>query len=160
MAKSKGSKKRRGLARWWVYPKFQLSILGVNLGVLFGGLLGVVLLTARTYRQLHDMGVQAGLHPTHAYFEFLEFQQGLMNRNLWLGGGALLAVSTVFLLLFTYRIAGPIVRLRSFLTDYVTHGKEAVKRLEFREGDFLSELPPQVNAALGFEEKGKRKKAA
>ncbi len=162
MAKARIEKKRRGLARWWVYPRFQLSILGVNLGVLVGGLLGVILLTARTYRQLREMGVQAGLHPTHAYFEFLDFQQGLMNRNLWVGGGALLAVSTVFLMLYTYRIAGPIVRLRSFLEDYVTHGRDAVKRLKFRKGDFLEDLSPQVNLALGLDQKSKNaaKKAA
>jgi hypothetical protein len=153
MAAPQSKQKRRGLARWWVYPRFQLSILGVNLGVMLGGLLGVVLLTARTYRQLHTMGVEAGLPPKHAYFEFLEFQQSLMSRNLWVGGGFLCAVSTVFLLLYTHRIAGPIVRLRAFLVDYVEHGRAAVKRLQFRKGDFLEDLPPQVNKALGLDEK-------
>ncbi len=151
--------KKRGLGPWLVYPQFQLAIVGVNLSVLAAGVLGMLFMGTRTYRQLREMGSAAGLPDSHVYFEFVTLQQQLLNKNLMVGGGILLVVSTAFLLLVTHRIAGPIVRLRGFLIDYVENGRSAVTRLSFRKGDFLSDLPPQVNRALGLDEK-KRRKAA
>ena len=47
----------------------------------------------------------------------------------------------------SHRLAGPLVRLRRFFQVIADTGQ--VTNLSFRKGDYLSDLPPLVNKALG-----------
>ena len=93
-----------------IYPRFQLTLISVNVLVMGLVLAFVWLQTSRSFRELQAMGVQAGLSPEHAYFKFLKFQSAYLNSYLLIGLIAGIAVSAIFSLFLSQRLAGPIVR--------------------------------------------------
>ena len=137
--KKSGKPRQRGFwswKSWWVYPQFQGAILGVSLGVLFVGFGGMGLLIANTYRRLRQVGGEVGLPSSHPYFQFIDYQQDLLLRNMAFGGTALFVVCGVALLWLTHRIAGPVLRMRGFIDK---KGLSNVKELRFRKGDFVGD---------------------
>ena len=57
-----------------------------------------------------------------------------------------LLLSTVCFLFLSHRLAGPVVRLKGYFAG-IANG-QPVKPVNFRKGDFFSDLPPQINGAL------------
>lgn len=143
-----GSQKKRFLKSLWIYPKFQASLVGVQLAVamIAGGIIWLGM--DQVFRSLVDSGRNAGYGFDHPYFQLIRNQRGLFESIL---GRALLAaflVASLANIVLSHRLAGPIVRLRGYFQAIVQRGARDLKPLQFRKGDFFGEVPAEVNQGI------------
>ncbi|MGZ3689522.1 MAG: hypothetical protein ACXWP5_15355 [Bdellovibrionota bacterium] len=132
-----------------IYPKFQLRLILANFVILALTMIFVGVQAARSFSALHEMGIQAGLKPEDSYFRLLSFQSVNLYSYLGVAFVAGIALSSLLTLVLSHRLAGPIVRLRAYFTTIAGPESKMVFPLQFRKGDFFSELPPVINHALG-----------
>ncbi len=134
---------RRG---YLVYPKFQVPLILVNVSINWAILCIFGYHLLRSFRSLREMGVEANLPVGHPYFKFVDYHAFTLYSNLQYGL-ILGAIGSICLTLFlSHRLAGPIVRLKSYLETVKETGK--ITRLQFRKSDFFSDLAPLVNETL------------
>ena len=129
-----------------VYPRFQYAIIGVNLGILAVTLSAVAISTWASFNKLHQMGVEANLSADHAYFKFLVKQSEQLYLYLGIALTMALLASTIFSIVISHRMAGPLVRLMNYFKA-ISNGEE-VREISFREKDFFTEIPPVINEAI------------
>ncbi|MBI2522656.1 MAG: hypothetical protein HYV97_19705 [Bdellovibrio sp.] len=130
-----------------IYPRFQLTLIIVNIVIMAGAFGVVALQTARMFGQLRQMGQDASLGKDHVYYQFLEMQSGVFQSHLFIALAVALVVSLSLTLLLSHRLAGPIVRLRSYFDDIALKGRPSGP-LQFRSRDYFSDLPPVINQAI------------
>lgn len=145
MANGKKSRSRRG---WLIYPRFQLTLVAMNTGVLLAVFAVLSIQLNRAFGQLRQSGIDLNLGESHPYFKFLTLQAQTVVT--YLGWGFVLAtvISSLGILMISHRLAGPIVRLNGYLKRISDEGPRAVTPLKFRKGDFFSELAGSVNQAF------------
>jgi hypothetical protein len=138
-----GSKKNIFRTKLLIYPRFQVPLLVINGGVV----VAVSLLVWVGLRNaLADLKPLAGLSGMQAeYFrKYLDYQavqlQTTIGITLFLG----LIGSTLLTLVVSHRLAGPMVRLKNYFRT-LNEGQQPWGPLEFRDGDYLRDLPPIVN---------------
>lgn len=133
-----------------INPKFQLSFIRYTL-------LLVVIVLATFYganlylfRLFAEKGENLGLPPGHVFFAFIQEQQSTMD--IVFAGTALLAALfiSIYGLLLSHRIAGPIHHLKLFFRGYKENEKRA---LSFREKDYFKDLAEEINDALDLKSK-------
>lgn len=147
------SKRRKVL----VYPKFQIALIAANSGVLLASFGLIAFQVYRSFDKLHQMGLQAKLAPTHSYFKFIDFQSQLVYTQVGLALLVAFVLSSITIVLFSHRMAGPLVRLMSHFKKIDETGE--YQTLSFRKNDYFTELPPVINSALGRLKKSKREAA-
>lgn len=134
-------------AKLLLFPKFQLALVGANLGVM---LLVIGATWLQMSRVFSDLAPAAGLSgiEQETYAKYLAFQQSSFHWSM--GFGLLLGVAgTIGLtLLISHRFSGPLVNLRNHFKRIAEGAVAPAPRLRFRRGDFLEDLPPLVNEAL------------
>lgn len=141
------TKKRRGLARYLIYPKFQLVFIAWQ-ALAFLGVLGLLLFsTARSFANLKTMGVQAQLPTNHVYFDFIALQAKTFTLHILLATLLAFLFSATVSLILSHRLAGPIVRTKKYF-EVISDQKKVTETLQFRNDDFFDELPPAINQAL------------
>ena len=131
-----------------VYPQFQLGLLAVNtltISVAFGC---VAFQVRRCLVELKQLGIDAHFSARHAYFRFIDFQSSRMLSLLLVALASAFFISSLITLVLSQRLAGPISRLRGFFAS-LAEGKEPEGPLQFRKGDFFSDLPHLINRAVG-----------
>lgn len=129
-----------------VYPRFQLLMVGIQLIVLACSLIPLGMVLMRSFDVLERTAVTSGLAPNHGIFHFLSVQKQLiLTSALWplIAGIVVNLVVTVWL---SDKLVGPIVRLKREFTEMENTGQ--LREVEFRKGDFFTDLPPVVNRAL------------
>ena len=131
-----------------IYPKFQLTLIGINSFVLAGMFLVISFQISNAVKTLTQSGTDLHLEPTHPYFAFLHAVTHLLNTYLRWGFLACAVVSSIAILLVSHRVAGPMVRLRGYFKDISEKGSESAFPLKFRKGDFFTDIPPAVNSAF------------
>jgi hypothetical protein len=144
---------RKFRRRMLVYPSFQLGMVALNTAVLLAAFTAVGIQAARSFGELQTQGLAADLPPDHSYFSFLQYQESHLTTYLLLGAMAGWLLSLVLTLAYSHRLAGPIVRLRNYLTHVAETGQRPP--LEFREDDFFQDLPFLVNEAFDRVERDK-----
>jgi len=129
-----------------IFPKFQLILLGVNLGVL---IIVSLFILFQTQSVIRELGLAGGaLGPDAGFFRQVLAYSSSSLQNSILGSLMLgLAISAWTTLVVTRRFAGPLIRLRAFFAS-LADGKYPPEQLRFRKGDFLTDLPPVINQAL------------
>ncbi len=131
-----------------VYPKFQLSLITIQI-VIIVSVVGLIAYHAmKSYGDLNAMGVEANLPEGHPYFKFVEYHSNIFVKNLIFGSILGIVVSTFLSLVLSHRLAGPIVRLKSYLESISNKRREDIKPLHFRKYDFFTELAPIVNHTI------------
>jgi len=141
--------------KFLIYPKFQLILMLVNALIMMFAFGFVALQAKRSFALLETMGVNARLPPTHAYFKFLAVQSSTLYSHLIWALLVAFLVSAVITLLLSHRLAGPIIRLKSYFRN-IANGENPVQRLQFRKRDFFEDLPAVINEALENIRKGKK----
>ncbi|MGK5083201.1 hypothetical protein WDW37_07825 [Bdellovibrionota bacterium FG-1] len=148
MLEKSETKKKALRGHWLIYPKFQLGLIGVNALVMAGAMALVAYQFHRSMQKLKEMGRVAGLTEGHAYFRFLDLQSTTISSYIGIAFVVAFCLSLVLTLVFSHRLAGPIVRLKGFFRA-ISEGKEPVQySVKFRQGDFFGDLPPLVNSAI------------
>jgi hypothetical protein len=143
--------RRYSRRKFLIFPKFQIPVLAVNLGVILL-MAGIVWFGAQN--AFSELRPAAGLSDGEREFflRYLDYQAHRFERSLLLALVAGTGVSTFLSLVITHRFSGPLLRLRGYfkmLSERPPQSGEAVPRLEFRDGDYLSDLPPLINEAVG-----------
>lgn len=141
--------------KFLVYPKFQLTLIAIN-----GAILAVVLAVIgyqvfASFQEIKSMGVESNLAENHPYFKFINYHYGMLFQNLILGFAIGILSSSFFTLILSHRLAGPIVRLKSYFESIVEKDTE-IKPLKFREQDFFSDLAPVINRSIETLQNGGR----
>lgn len=141
---------RKFKVRWRVliYPNFQLRLLVINGFVMILSFLLTAVLSFRSYENLKSMGLASNLPSDHLFFRFLKLQFDSFFLHLSAAFGLSILLTSIVTLLLSHRLAGPIVRLKSFFKHIADRGLNPSERLSFRKGDFFSDLPAAVNQAL------------
>jgi len=145
-----------GRRRWWrvwIYPRFQGTILAINillLGLVFGTIL---VLTKRSFDQLVVQGQLSGLQETHPYFQFLRLQFESFRFYLLIAAIVSTGMISLAALILSHRLAAPIVRLKGYFGRIRQNGYG--ERVSFRDGDFFPELPDLINDALSTVAQGR-----
>lgn len=133
--------------RLLIYPRFQLTLVAVNAGIMLATIAIVWFQISRSFSHLYGLGVEAGLRPAHPFYEFLTYQKDSMSVYLVTAFTIGFLVSSFAMLALSHRLAGPILRMRGHF-QRIAEGERPIPKLSFREHDFFDELPPLVNQAL------------
>lgn len=130
-----------------IHPKFQLLLLGVNLGVM---LIFAAIVWATVQNTLLDLKPAASLSGQEIdfYKRYLDYQAHSFQNAILISTMAGLMISGGVTLIISHRIAGPMVRLRNFFRILATRTSGPPLKLEFREGDYFTDIPPLVNEAI------------
>lgn len=132
----------------FIYPGFQLKILIFNLFIMIAVASAIAFFIHRSFIDLRGQGVVAHLPPENPYFAFMGYQERLVMNYLAIGLVIASIFSSLGILILSHRLAGPIVRLRSYLILIESEPWRINQPLAFRKGDFFSDLPAKVNGAL------------
>lgn len=137
-----------------INPKFQLQFMLTMTGlaaaiilIYFGSLMYFL-------SEIKNLGLSIGLIKTHPYFAFISRME---NNLIWIFSISTVVVLffiTIFSLVFSHRIAGPIHQLKEHLQSISENKK--YRNLSFRKKDFFSEVPEFVNRAIDSLEKADR----
>jgi hypothetical protein len=132
--------------RYLIYPRFQLALIGANVLVLLGCFAMAGLAISRSYSFLVSEGIALGLPESHAYYKFLGLPANILYQYLGVALVAPIALSSVAALLISSKLAGPIVRLKSYFGGLGVDKQRSP--LKFRKSDFFDDLPEVINTAL------------
>jgi len=141
--------------RYIIYPKFQLTLIGIQSFILvlgFGFMWGHI---HYSYMKLKDMGGAAKLPAAHPYFKFIEYQEWHTLKYVLVAFAITFILSTILNILISHKLAGPLVRLKNDLQEIIKTSN--YKPIKFREKDFLSDLAPIIGLALETMNKQTRK---
>ena len=134
---------KRSRRTYLVNPGFQLKMIGYTL-LLLEVTTGIFYMSNLYFIwKFIDIGRQLGFPDNHPFFRFIVEQRRMMNTIFAVT--AAIASVTVILggVLLSHRVAGALHRLETHI-DEVTESKE-LKDVNFREGDFFSELAESFN---------------
>lgn len=138
--------KSRKLVNYFIYPKYQFALIFSNM------LVGIVCMflvhynVVKIFEKLHQFGVDSHYGPTHPYFDsIVKLKISVMTNLNWI---LLLSVvlSTLMSVYYSHKVVGPLHRLKLFFTD-VANGSDK-HTVNFRKGDFFSDLPVCINKAI------------
>src|SRR5262245_35644572 len=122
--------------RLLIYPEFQTKlILTTVLTMLLPfSIFGSILV--RSYFALENIGINANLPRSHAFFREIGYWTANVGWYFLLGFVLSAVAAGGVCLVLSHRIAGPMVRLRKELAQTIESGE--FRRFEFRAGDYLS----------------------
>jgi hypothetical protein len=137
------STNNRRIKNFLIYPKFQLKLIVMCMGISLIAPLLIFSFQIYSFKKLMENGAAMGLPETHPYFVFL---QSFQNQLLYVFLGAVFLSFLICLILgflVSHRVAGPIVKLRNYF-DRVGQGAEETE-VHFRESDFFVDLARSYN---------------
>lgn len=137
-----------------IYPKFQLTLLALNVVSIVMTNLVFYLFVNQSYKDLRLEGIDNNLPIDHAYFQFLDYQWKIIFKYLGLAMGINILLFGVFTIILSNKLAGPIIRLHSYFKNIIL-GQRPVPSVFFRKGDFFRDLPPLINEAVDAIQKDK-----
>ncbi len=133
--------------KYLVYPKFQVPLILFNIvitGVLFG-LVGYLVIRSHLY--LEQLVKQTRLPAQNLFIQLLTEQLRTLLIYMVVSLGIAIGTTGVFTLILTHKMAGPLMRLKSFFGD-IAKNSEFPDALRFRDGDYFQDLPPTINGAF------------
>ena len=139
---------RKHVIRWKyiIYPQFQLSLILLHVLLIVGIFSMVAFQVYRSFSDLKAAATAAQLPPNHAYFRMIDQHAQQVYDYVLIAFVVGLVVSIIANLLISHRIAGPFYRLRRYFIEMAHTGH--FLPVSFRKGDFFSDLPAAINAAL------------
>ena len=131
-----------------IYPKFQLTLIGLY-SLLLAGIFGSIVYQLKaSISRLEHLATQAHLPTNHPFFNFVNEESALLQQNVGLTLIAGLVLMTIVTIYVSHKLAGPIVRMKSYFSRLASNPIRPFMVLKFRNGDFFSDLPEKVNQAL------------
>lgn len=132
--------------RFIIYPKFQYSIIFANIAALLLCMAFIFFKIDATFSLMKEMANSANISPQHNFFTLLGLQQSVIFEKILMISSLYLIISTVAIILLSHKMAGPIVRLKSYLKEL--EETKTYTKLSFRKGDYFIDVCDQVNATL------------
>lgn len=138
--------KNRNLKNFLIYPKFQLTLVIINLIIISAAFVLVFQQVISSFDDLLLIGQKLKLDPNSAFFRFLGHQKGLLLNRLYLAAGVSYSFTFVLTIYFSHKATGPIYRLKTYFLEMKS--KEKMSPLTFRKGDYYDDLPEIINDGL------------
>lgn len=129
-----------------IYPQFQIRFLISSIG---SALTVTLIYFASNYYFFHhfeQIGIDGGLPMDHVFFRFIDQQKNLTSLLVVVMALASTIVLTMYGLIQSNKIAGPMVRLKKYLEDEINGSN--TQPLSFRENDYFKEIADLVNKAI------------
>ena len=144
-------KEHQGVRGWkkgqiLIHPKFQIKFIAFLVGALLLALLFFYLGEIYFINQISAYGTELNLPPNHAFYKLLGLQKEIMNKVFLFTTIFIFIYLVVFGLILSNRIAGPLIKLRSYFEDMAETGK--LKKISFRDGDFFKEIEVSFNESI------------
>jgi hypothetical protein len=137
---------KRKMINYLIYPRFQLSLILMNLFIFLGGL-GVVYYQAyNSFNYIHNLAMKIDISPETSYFKLVGLQKELVFESIITAMILGPVVILVFTLLFSHKSSGAVHRLRTYFLNITENGYKA--ELDFRDGDMHPDLPEIVNKGI------------
>lgn len=125
---------------------FQYRFIGIMNAVAFA-IIGVVYAANRAFIWRLRAPMEKQLPPDHLFFRFMDSQAALLNK-IFLGTAVLIVLGlSIFGLLFSHRIAGPIYKLTKHMLE-IAKGAP-IRPVRYRKGDFFQESAAAFNELGG-----------
>jgi hypothetical protein len=131
--------------KYLIYPKFQATLILLNAVVILTSFLMVGILLKIQKQAYVQQGQEEGAPSVYAHFLDMYFSDTV--NYLIVATVISLTATSLFTLLLSHRIAGPIYRLVRFFTTAASTAS-IPETLRFRASDYFQELPPVINQAL------------
>jgi hypothetical protein len=128
-----------------IHPKFQLTLIGVNWFVITMVFAMLRFQSGRIFSDLTPLTSLSKISDDYSNY-FLNYQADRFNTTLLMFYFTAMVASGAITLIVSYRFAGPLLRLKGYFNG-ISSGKPPGE-LSFRAGDFFSDIPPVVNAAV------------
>lgn len=135
-----------GRKNFLINPKFQLSFLAYTLGVSILTIGFFYAADAYFFWKFRALGAGLGLPTNHVFFQFLDEQHATKNTYYAIAAGVTVSFLSIWGLLLSHRVAGPLYRLRKHLGS-VSRG-ETLSDVRFRKGDFFPEVADAYNLQM------------
>jgi hypothetical protein len=130
-----------------IYPRFQLSLIAVNLLVTTTILSFVSIQINRVITKLILIGESANIPKSHIYFQFINWQLTEIHSFLAIAFIVGIAFSSMVTLYISYKLVGPVVRMKGYFKS-IEDTSSVQSEISFRKNDFFSDLPAAINGAL------------
>ena len=129
-----------------INPGFQLTLMGINAAVITL-VFGVIWI--QSGRIFSDMGPFTGLAGIRGDLtsDYLAYQASRFHTTIIVSYLFAMITSCALTLVVSYRFAGPLVRLKGYFERLGTDNTP-FHELNFRSGDYFSELPRIINDGL------------
>lgn len=101
----------------------------------------------RSHIQLENMVRSTRLPAQSLFSQMLSMQLKSLLINLGVALGFSLLLMAVSTLLFSHRLAGPMIRMKNYFSK-ISQSGDFPNQITFRKGDFFEELPPLINGAF------------
>lgn len=139
-----------------IYPKFQLSLVAVNIITMVAVLVAIEFQILSSITDIPGVSDGSTLSPKYLYNRFIEYQMSVLYSGLALYLVMAFILSCFITLIISHRLAGPMVRMQHYFKEIEASGK-VEQPLKFRDGDFLKELPEAINKGLNSIQEHKTK---
>ena len=148
-------KKKNERKNYLINPTFQLTIVGVFIGISLIVDLIYFFSMSISFEEFFSLGKQLGLPKESQFFKFITHQKDKFT-NIFLVTSLLSSlVLIIFGILLSHKIAGPVYRMTEDLKEMTKNKK--TKEVHFRKGDFFIELTETFNNFLDSHKKDKSK---
>lgn len=129
-----------------IHPNFQIKFICFLVGALFLALLFFYLGEVYFMKEITAYGKELNLPPNHAFYKLLGLQKSLMNKVFIFTSIFIFLYLVIFGLVLSNRVAGPLIKLRSYFEDMAETGE--LKKIHFRDGDFFKEIEKSFNESV------------
>jgi hypothetical protein len=130
-----------------VYPSFQLKIIAFNFGFIFLEFLVIYMVVQKSFFEFLHFDEAKKNFAQHSFFDFVKFQSNKIFLTMVVCFLICFLLSSLMNLYISQRMAGPLLRMRSFFIEISKSGGQVTK-LKFRDGDYFDDLPEIINSAL------------
>lgn len=138
--------KNRKLKNYLIYPRFQLTLIGINLVIMTFCYILVFYQVYESFNHLIEIGVRLKLPADSAFFKLLNHHENLIQEKLTIAAVISYIFSFILTIKISHKASGPIYRLSTYFRDIKENGHN--KELTFRDGDYYSELPQVINEGI------------
>ena len=136
----------RRISNYLILPKFQLPLILFNLVIMLGLFCVVFYELKQALESMRQLGVTAGLPPSHPYFQFINHSSNDFLVRLGMALGAGFFITLFANLVLSHKLAGPIYRLYLYFAVLKQGGRR--EPIHFRKGDYLQDLGELINETI------------
>lgn len=138
--------KGRRVRNFLIFPKFQLTLVFLNLFVMTVNFGLIFYQVADSFSKLTTMADSLRVPKYSSFYNLLDYHQNLIWNQLVIACVLIYIFSFIITVVVSHRVSGPIHNLKNYFQKIAETGE--VGELKFRGRDYYGELPELVNKAI------------